>query len=188
MTAICATVMVIISEVLFWKLLEFSYVQSSVSVITRRIDNGIWNIRYSWRCYGHGSTYMLIFYPLNIMKRKLAKLIWKLSVAQKSEPVLWRALHQDNSLITALFFGSRTNLVFKFNLVLNTFCHKLFTFTFRYYLLSWSPSSASMLFFYNNQKSFDEAKCHFFKVSSQKTFLLCSYFPWNICTWLHDTC
>ena len=118
MRAICATVMVIISDVLFWKLLDFSYMQSSVSAITRRIDNGIWNILYSWRCYGHGSTYMLIFYSLNTMKRKLAKLIWKLSVAQNSEPVLWRASHQDNSLIIALFFGSQSKLVFKFNLVL----------------------------------------------------------------------
>ena len=112
------TVMVIISKVLFWKLLGFSYIQTSSSTITRHIDNGIWKILYSWRFYGHGSTFMLILSWVNIIKWKRAKVTWKLSVAQKSEPALWRTLHQYISLFIVLFFASQTNLVFKFNLVL----------------------------------------------------------------------
>ena len=88
------------------------------STITRHIDNGISNILYSWRFYGHGSTYMLIFSWVNIMKWKWEKVPWELSVAQKFKPVLWRILHQDISLIIVLFFSSQTNPVFKFNLVL----------------------------------------------------------------------
>ena len=118
MRTISVTVMVIISKVLFWKLLDFSYVQRSFSTITRHIDNGIWKIFYSWRFYGHGSTYKLILSWVNIMKWKWVKVPWKLSVAQKSEPILWRTLHQDISLIIVLCFASQTNLVFKFNLVL----------------------------------------------------------------------
>ena len=92
--------------------------------ITRHIDNGIWKILYSWRFYGHRSTYMLIFSWIHIMKRKLAKVPWKLSDAQKFEPVLWIALHQDILLIIELFFASQTNLVFKFNLVLKQFPYR----------------------------------------------------------------
>ena len=36
---------------------DFRHVKSSFSTITRRIDNDIWNIFYSWRFYGHGSSY-----------------------------------------------------------------------------------------------------------------------------------
>ena len=91
---------------------------SKFSTITRHIDNGISNILYSWRFYGHGSTYMLIFSWVNIMKWKWEKVPWELSVAQKFKPVLWRILHQNISLIIVLFFSSQTNPVFKFNLVL----------------------------------------------------------------------
>ena len=62
---------------------------------------------------------------------KMGEMYWKLLAAQKSEPVIWRILHQDISFIIALFFFSETNLVFKFNLVLcwsNNFLHNLFTF------------------------------------------------------------
>ena len=118
MRTISVTVIAIISEVPFWKLLGFSYVQSSFSKITRHIENGIWKILYKWIVYRYGSTYTLILSWVNIMKLKWAKIPWKLSVAQKSEPVLWRTLHQDISLITVFFFASQINPVFKFNLVL----------------------------------------------------------------------
>ena len=49
MRTISVTVMIIISKVLFWKLLDFSYVQLSFSTTMRHIDNGIWKIFYSWR-------------------------------------------------------------------------------------------------------------------------------------------
>ena len=82
MRTISVTVMVIISKVLLWKLLDFSYVQSYLSAITRYIDNDIWKILYSGRFYGDGSTYMLILSWVNIMKWKWANVRRKLSVAQ----------------------------------------------------------------------------------------------------------
>ena len=112
------TVMVINSKVLLWKLLDFSYVQRSFSTITGHIDNGTWKIFCSWRFYGHRSTYKWILFWVK-MKWKWVKVPWKLSVAQKSEPILWRTLHQDISLIIVLCFASQTKLVFKFNLILN---------------------------------------------------------------------
>ena len=106
------TVMVITLKITWYQLfLKFP-------TITRHIDNGIWKTPYSWRFYGHGPTYMLILCWTKIMKRKWATVPWKLLVAQKSEPVLWRTWHQDISLIVVFFFFSETNLVFKFNLVL----------------------------------------------------------------------
>ena len=90
MRTISVTVMVIISKVLFLKLLDFSYVQSSFSTIAKHVDNGIWNILYRWRFCGHRSTLMLILSRTNIMKWRWAEEPWKLSVAQKFEPVLWR--------------------------------------------------------------------------------------------------
>ena len=86
--------------------------------ITQHINSCIWKILYSWRFYGYGSTYMLILSWVNFMKWKCSKVPWKWSVAQKSEPVLWRTLHQNISLIILLLFASQTKLVFKFNLVL----------------------------------------------------------------------
>ena len=97
---ISVTVMVIISKVLFWKLLDISknisdisYVQSTFLTFTRHSDNGISKKPCSWRFYGNGSTYVLIFPWVDIMKRKWAKVSWKLSVVQKPEPVLWRIFH-----------------------------------------------------------------------------------------------
>ena len=106
MRTISVTFMVIISKVLFWKLLDFSYVQRFFSKITRHIGNGIWKILYSWRFYGHGSIYTSIFSWVNIMKWKWVKVPWNLSVAQKPEPVLWRTLHPDVSRIIVLCFAS----------------------------------------------------------------------------------
>ena len=108
------TIMAIISNVLFWKLLVITYLKSYFSTITRHIDNGFWKTPCSWRFCGHGWQYVIILFWVNIMIQKWAKVLWKLSVAQKSEPVLRRALHQDISLIIAFLF-SQTNLVFKFN-------------------------------------------------------------------------
>ena len=100
MRTISVTVMVIISKVLFWKLLDISknisdisYVQSTFLTFTRHIDNGISKTPCSWRFYGNGSTYVLILLWMNIMKRKWAKVSRKLSVVQKPEPVLWRIFH-----------------------------------------------------------------------------------------------
>ena len=105
MKTIFITVMVIILKVPFWKLLDISYVKISYSTITRHINNGIWKTPYSWRFYGHGSTYVLILSWVNVMKRKWVKVSKKLSVAQNSEPALRRTLDQDISLIRASHSG-----------------------------------------------------------------------------------
>ena len=114
MRTIPVTIMAIISNVLLWQLLVITYVKSYF--ITRHIDNGFWKTPTpcSWRFCGHGWTYVIILFWVNVTTQKWAKVPWKLSVAQKSEPVLRRALHQDISLIIAFLF-SQTNLVFKFN-------------------------------------------------------------------------
>ena len=100
MRTISVTVMVIISKVLLWKLLDISknisdisYVQSTFLTFMRRIENGISKTPCSWRFYGNGSTYVLLLPWLNIMKRKWANVSKKLSVIQKPEPILWRTLH-----------------------------------------------------------------------------------------------
>ena len=79
-----------ISKVIFWKLLNISYVQSSFWTFLRQIDNVIWKISCSCRFYGNGSTYVLILPWLNIMTQKWVKVPGKLSPLQKSESVLWR--------------------------------------------------------------------------------------------------
>ena len=100
MRTISVTVMVIISKVLFWKLVsvsksisDISYVQSTFLTFIRHIDNGISKIPCGWRFYGNGSTYVLILPWVNIMKRQWANVFRKLSVVQKTEPVLWRTFH-----------------------------------------------------------------------------------------------
>ena len=85
---------------LFWKF----------SAIMRHIDRGILKSPYSWRFYEHGSTYGFIFLD-KYYETKRTKIPWKLLVAQKPEPFLWRTLYQDIPLIK-LFFFFETNLVF----------------------------------------------------------------------------
>ena len=100
MRTISVAVMVIISKVLFWKLLDISknisdisYVQSTFLTFTRHIDNAISKTPCSWRFYGNRSTCVLILPWVNIMKRKWAKVSRKLSAVQKPEPILWRTFH-----------------------------------------------------------------------------------------------
>ena len=114
MRTISVTIMVIISKVLFWVLLDISknisdtsYVQSTFLTFIWHIDIGISKTPCSWRFYGYGSICVLILPWVNIMKRKWANASRKLSAVQKPEPVLWRTFH-----------FSQANLDFKFNLVL----------------------------------------------------------------------
>ena len=141
------------------KVTWFQLFQSSFSAITRYIDSGIWKILDSWRLYGYGSTYMLILSWVNIRKLKWTKVPWKLLVAQKLEPVLWRTSHQNISFLLVLFFASQTNLVFKFSLVLI----ELFLLQF-VYLYLWILSANQII-------------CVNYLFFSRKTFLLCSYIP-----------
>ena len=144
------TVMVVFSKVpLFFQLLDYSYVQSSFSVIKRHVDCNVLksilqlNILRTW-------------IRANSFNRKLTKVPRKLSVAQKSEPALctYCTKIDDNSLIFLRFFFSQTNLILKLNLaligILHNFCHNSFTLLlFDYHLMfygSWSSSSVSKLF------------------------------------------
>ena len=92
---------------LFWKF----------SAIMRHIDKGILKTPYSWRFYEHGSTYVFIFLD-KYCETKRTKIPWKLLVAQKSEPFLWRTLHHYIPLIIKFLFFFETNLVFWCDLVL----------------------------------------------------------------------
>ena len=119
MRTISVTVMLIISKVPFWKLLDISYIQSIFSTITRHNDNCIWKNLEDLTAYlydPYDSYDQLGQIPWNENETK--KEPWKLLVAQKSEFVLWKILHQDISLIIMFFFLSQTNVVFVFNLVL----------------------------------------------------------------------
>ena len=146
------TVMVVFSKVpLFFQLLDYSYVQSSFSVIKRHVDCNVLksilqlNILRTW-----------INIRANSFSRKSTKVPRKLSVAQKSEPALctYCTKIDDNSLIFLRFFFSQTNLILKLNLaligILHNFCHNSFTLLlFDYHLMfygSWSSSSVSKLF------------------------------------------
>ena len=55
--------------------------------------NGIWKTLCCWRFYGNGSTYVLIFSWVNLMKQKWVKVPRKLSVVQMPEHILWRTFH-----------------------------------------------------------------------------------------------
>ena len=62
MRTISITGMVVISKVLFWKLLDIGYVHCSFATFTRHIDNGIWKALCSWRFYRNRSTYVPILF------------------------------------------------------------------------------------------------------------------------------
>ena len=46
--------MVFFFESVIPKVLDHSYLQSSLLTITRHLDNGIWSTPYNWRLYRHG--------------------------------------------------------------------------------------------------------------------------------------
>ena len=95
MIMISIMVMVIISKLPFWKLLDISYVQSSFPTITRHIDNGIWK---SWRFYGHGSTNVLIISWISISwNENRRRCPGNYQSHKKFEPVLRRIMRQGNS-------------------------------------------------------------------------------------------
>ena len=58
--AISATVVVIFSKVLLWKLLYYSCVKVSSQQLRDTLTTVFWRTPSGWRFYGHGSTYVLI--------------------------------------------------------------------------------------------------------------------------------
>ena len=103
MRTISVTVIAIISEVPFWKLLGFSYVQSSFSKITRHIENGIWKILYKWIVYRYGSTYTLILSWVNIMKLKWAKIPYPGNYQLHKNPSLFFEEHCTRTFHLSLY-------------------------------------------------------------------------------------
>ena len=56
------------------KVLDHSYVQSSLSIITGQLDNSIWKTPYNWifyehRCQGCTETFNLLLYPSLSLKQ-----------------------------------------------------------------------------------------------------------------------
>ena len=111
---ISVTVMVIISKVLFWKLLDINNVQLYSNIFLN-------NYKAHWQRHFKDTLQMKILRTwINIHANSffgkyhemiMTMVPWKLSVAKKSEPVLSRASHQDISLIIVVF-ASRTNLIY----------------------------------------------------------------------------
>ena len=100
---------IIISKAPFSKLLDISYIQSyqqlqSTLTVAFRRHLSIEDFIRTWINTG------ACFSWVNIMKQKWAKIPWKLLVAQKSKPVLWRTLLQDISIIIVFFFLTEANL------------------------------------------------------------------------------
>ena len=98
MRMISITVMVIVSKVLFWKLLDFSYVQRSQLPV---ILTAAFEIYFTVEDFTDMDQHTCKF----IMKWKWAKVLWKLSVVQKSEPALWKTLHQNIHLLLYCFLA-----------------------------------------------------------------------------------
>ena len=76
---------------LFQKCHSENYLISAVFKVLNNDQVQYWKTPYIWRFYRHESKCMSILSWINIMKRKWAKMPWKLLVVQKSEPFLWRS-------------------------------------------------------------------------------------------------
>ena len=67
-------VMFFCPESIIPKILDHSYVQSSLSIITRQLDNSIWKIPYNWIFFGHQrqactKTFNLLLYASFFLKQ-----------------------------------------------------------------------------------------------------------------------
>ena len=108
---------IIISKVLFLKLLnisknisDISYVQSTFLIFTKHIGNGIWKTPCTWRFYGNGlicANFSMGKYHETKMGHGAQKAI------SSSKP--WACFMKNISLIIVFFF-SQANLAFKLNL------------------------------------------------------------------------
>ena len=136
---------IIISKVLFLKLLnisknisDISYVQSTFLIFTKHIGNGIWKTPCTWRFYGNGlicANFSMGKYHETKMGHGAQKAI------SSSKP--WACFMKNISLI--VFFFSQANLAFKLNLTL-----MLPQFIYLFICCApWNSASASMLFYMN---------------------------------------
>ena len=117
MRTISAKVLVIISKVPFWKLLDTNHIRSSFSTITRHIENGIWKTSYSWRFYGHESTCVLFLSWVIIMKRKWTKVPGNEGACTKIWDCSSMNIAQRHFTYYCIFLFPQTYLVFKSNQV-----------------------------------------------------------------------
>ena len=185
MRTISVTVMVITSEVPFWRLLGFSYVQSSFSIITRHIENGIWKILYSWRS-------KILQTWINILANYFIK-YHEIKMGEDTLGIISCTKMQASSLMNIvqghftyycifLCLSNKPSFQIQPSLDWINFHHNLLSFTFEYYVyLGVRP--VSLHFFKKASKVLKRLKLLFclfvfLKVYSCKTFFL--FFPWNI--------
>ena len=113
------------------------------------------------------------------IKRKLTKVPWKLSLAEKYDPALQRTLHQTRWCFAyccmLLFLSNKPSISNPvFIDILDSFCHSLFTFLHFdcWYSTEFEFHPVPLYLFYKNQSNVDEVQ-YFFKVFSLKMFILC---------------
>ena len=104
------------------KLLDQTTWNCMFKVILQQLQDNLTTVfetvHYSWRFYGHGSPYELVFSSVNVFKQKSVKVSGLISFTQQSKPALRRTMQQDISLIIVCFFFSQVNLVYKFLILL----------------------------------------------------------------------
>ena len=100
--ATSATVMVIFSKVLLWKVLDHSYTQSSFSTTARYIDSSIFKDSLQLKILRTWIKIRPNFFMntwVNI-KQRSTKVSWKFSLSKKYDPALQRTLHQSRWYFT----------------------------------------------------------------------------------------
>ena len=185
MRTISVTVMVITSEVPFWKLLGFSYVQSSFSTITRHIENGIWKILYSLRSkilqtwINIPTNYFIKYHEIKIGEDTLGII----SCTKIQACSLMNIVQRHFAYYCILLcLSCKPSFQIQPSLDWINFHHNLLSFTFEYSVyLGVRP--VSLHFFTKTSKVLKRLKLLFWlfvflKVYSCKTFFL--FFPWNI--------
>ena len=183
MKTISVTVMVITSEAPFWRLLGFSYVQSSFSTITRHIENG--KIFYSWRS-------KILQTWINILTNSFIK-YHEIKMGEDTLGIISCTKMQASSLMNIvqghftyccifLCLSNKPSFQIQPSLDWINFHHNLLSFTFEYSVFL-GVRPVSLHFFTRTSKVFKRLKLLFclfvfLKVCSCKTFFL--FFPWNI--------
>ena len=146
MRATSATVMVFFSKVLFWKLLVCNCIQSSFSIIARKIGNSIFpNVDQDMCKFVHQDLS-----KHDEMKKKKTKMRWKLLHLRNMFFKERYTKMDDISLIVIRFFFTQTNLVFKskpmFIYISDNFFHSFINYWLLIFYRFWTSSSASTSF------------------------------------------
>ena len=111
----------------------------------------------------HKCQFFLDYISLNKNRRKCLK---KYHLHKNPSLFLKEHCFKAFLLVTVCLFLAQSKLAFKFNPVLiRQFCQNLFMLLLLIFCISWSSSTASK-FFYQNQQSFDEDQCCFWKFTA----------------------